>query len=419
MMALAVQYDLDVEQMDAITAFLQSDLKEETIFMEQPEGYEKDPTKVCKLKKALYGLKQSSRVWNRQLDEAMRQFGLTRSRMDPCLYFKVHKNEMIFVTIYVDDLLIITNNAYLKKRLKEFLNNRFQMKDLGTAQLCLGLRINRDRKGGTLRLDQQHYIEEVLKRFNLNNCRPVATPADPGNKLEASTSEETAEEIQEMQNVPYKEAVGCLTYLAQGTRPDILLAVNKVSQFSSNPTRRHWEAVKRIMRYLKGTIDYCLEYSREGDPQFTGYTDADWGGDPASRKSTTGYIFKMMGGAVSWNVKRQASVALSSCEAEFVALSHTTQEALWWKQLLQEIGSQRSISIFCDNQSAICIAQNEGFNPKTKHISIRFHFVKDTLERGDIKLYYIPTQQQPADGFTKVLPKQKHEVFRSYLGIVN
>ena len=222
-----------------------------------------------------------------------------------------------------------------------------------------------------------------------------------------------------MRNVPYKEAVGCLTYLAQGTRPDILLAVNKVSQFSGNPGRRHWEATKRIMRYLKGTIGHRLEYNRAGDPQFTGYTDADWGGDPTNRKSTTGYIFSTMGGAVSWNVKRQPSVALSLCEAEFVALSRTTQEALWWKQLLQEIEGQRTIPIFCDNQSAICIAQNEGFNPKTKHVSIRYHFVKDSLERGDVALHYIPTQQQPADGFTKVLPKQKHEAFRRYLGLVN
>lgn len=271
---------------------------------------------------------------------------------------------------------------------------------------------------GKLFLDQQMYIEEVLKRFNMENSKPVATPIDPGMKLDRSMCPKTQEEVEEMKKVPFKEAVGSLLYAAQATRPDIAFAVNLVSQFSMNPGRQHWEAVKRIMRYLRGTSDAKLTYTKEGDPQLTGYTDADWGGDPDTRKSTTGYVFKKMGGAISWSVKRQQCVALSSCEAEFIALSRTTQEALWWQQLTQQINHEQSIPIFCDNQSAICMTRNDGCNPRTKHVSIRYQFVKDVVEKGDIKLHYIPTHQHPADGFTKALAKQKHTQFRMLTGIV-
>ncbi|XP_055623253.1 uncharacterized protein LOC129766690 [Toxorhynchites rutilus septentrionalis] len=221
-----------------------------------------------------------------------------------------------------------------------------------------------------------------------------------------------------MKKVPFKEVVGSLLYAAQATRPDIAFAVNLVSQFSANPGRQHWEAVKRIMRYLRGTCDEKLMYLKSGDSQLTGYTDADWGGDTDTRKSTTGYVFKKMGGAISWNVKRQSCVALSSCEAEFIALSRTTQEAFWWQQLLRQIDGEQTIAIFCDNQSAICMTRNDGCNPRTKHVSIRYQFVKDVVEKGDIKLHYIPTHEHPADGFTKALAKQKHIQFMELTGIV-
>lgn len=173
------------------------------------------------------------------------------------------------------------------------------------------------------------------------------------------------------------------------------------------------------MRYLKGTSGNRLEYSQEGNPQLTGYTDADWGGDADTRKSTTGYVFNKMGGAISWNCKRQEVVALSTCEAEYIALSRTTQEALWWQQLLEQFDGNQSVPIMCDNQSAICVARNQGFNPRTKHISIRYHFVRDALDQGNVTLDYVSTKQQPADGFTKSLTKQNHEAFKKLLGIVD
>lgn len=266
LMAVAVEHNLEIEQMDDVSAFLQGKLTGETIYMEQPDGFVEDPIKVCRLKRALYGLKQSSRVWNLQLDKTLKEFGLEQSAIDPCLHFKIEGRRMIFVTIYVDDFLLFSNDQALKKKLKEFLNYYFKMKDLGEAKLCLGLRITRDRSNGRLYLDQRQYLEDILDRFNMVNCNSVSTPADPSAKLDKTMCPTKPEEIEEMRTVPYKEAVGCFMYSACTTRPDIAFAVNMVSKFSNNPGRRHWEAVKRILRYLKGTLNHRLQFSKSDNP---------------------------------------------------------------------------------------------------------------------------------------------------------
>ena len=221
LMAMAVKHDLQIDQMDAVTAFLQGELKDEVIFMDQPEGFGGNRRKVCRLRKAMYGLKQSSRVWNNQLDKALQEFGLCQSKVDTCLYYQAEGDRMIFVTVYVDDFLIFTNDERMKKRLKRFLCDRFRMKDLGVAEYCLGIRINRDSETGEISLDQQNYVEEVLRRFQMENCHPVNSPFEPSEKMDKSMSPSTPEEQAEMKNVPYKEAVGCLLYLSQATRPDI------------------------------------------------------------------------------------------------------------------------------------------------------------------------------------------------------
>lgn len=401
LMALAVKHDLDIDQMDVVTAFLQGDLDDEEIYMLQPQGVDQRNGKVCRLKKALYGLKQSSRVWNAKLDGVLRKFGLIRSTVDPCLYWMMNGDTMMFVTIYVDDFLIFTNDRNLKRKLKAYLSKHFKMKDLGEAKYCLGIRITRRRAEGKLWLDQQAYVEEVIQRFGMADSNPVATPADPSIRLSKTMGPKNEEEANEMKKIPFKEAVGCLAFAAQVTRPDIAYAVNAVSQFSANPGRQHWEAAKRIIRYLKGTSTKKLEYSRQESSELVGFSDADWGGDPDNRKSTTGYVFTLQGGAISWNVKKQPTVALSSCEAEYMALSRTIQEAMWWNNLRSQLFKDRSVPINCDNQSAISIANNGSYNPRTKHVSIRYHFVHDSLQQGVAQLRYIPTTEQPADGFTK------------------
>ncbi|XP_055605697.1 uncharacterized protein LOC129753872 [Uranotaenia lowii] len=217
-----------------------------------------------------------------------------------------------------------------------------------------------------------------------------------------------------MKKLPFKEAVGCLSFAAQVTRPDVSYVVNAVSQFCSKPGRQHWEAIKKIIRYLKSTTTKKLEYSKHGSSELVGFGDADWGGDP-----DTGYVFTMQGGAISWNVKKQPTVALSSCEAECMALSRTIQETMWWTNLRSQIFEEESVLIHCNNQGAISIAGNGAYNPQTKHVSIRYHFVHESLKEGVVKVKYIPTTDQPADGFTKPLAVQKQQLFCELVGVTD
>ncbi|KXJ71784.1 hypothetical protein RP20_CCG019713 [Aedes albopictus] len=370
--AMAAKYNLQVDQMDAITAFLQGDIEEE-IYMEQPPCFVKPGGRqlVCRLNKALYGLKQSSRVWNTKLDAALKKLGLHQSEFDPCLYYWIEDGKVLFVAVYVDDVLIFSNDAALKNNLKAKLSSTFRMKDLGSAVSCLGIRITRAK--GSVSLDQEAYIDSMLRRFNMQDAKTVSTPMNTAEKLSKEMSPNTPEETERMKNIPYQEAVGCLMYLAQCTRPDILFTVNLLSRFNCCYGPKHWEAVKHLFRYLKGTKTIRLKYSAVGDSKLVGYSDADWASDLDDRRSKSGYVFLLQGGAVSWCCKRQSTVSLSTCEAEYMSLSAAVQEASWWRGLVSQFGETDAIELRCDNQSTICIARNGGYTPRTKHIDIRHY----------------------------------------------
>lgn len=288
------------------------------------------------------------------------------------------------------------------------------MKDIGTAHHALGIRITKT--DTVVALDQESYVEAIFSRFNMTNCKPVNTPMNVSEKLTKAMCPATVEETEAMKNIPYREAVGCLMYLAQSTRPDICYAVNVLSRFNSSPAVSHWNAVKQLMRYLRGTSQYRLVYHRDGNSSIQGFTDADWTADHDDRKSITGYVFTAQGGAISWSSKRQQTVALSTCEAEYMALSAAVQEALWWKRLRGLFEDEMELVIHCDNQSAIAVAKNGGYHPRTKHIDIRHHFIRDALERGDINVTYVSTDQQTADGLTKPLPAAKLVPCREAMG---
>ncbi|XP_062713574.1 uncharacterized protein LOC134290444 [Aedes albopictus] len=233
-------------------------------------------------------------------------------------------------------------------------------------------------------LDQESYINDLLQRFNVADCNVVATPADPNQKLTKEMCPNTNEERKQMESVPYRELVGSLQYLAQSTRPDICFAVNMVSQFCQNPGKAHWTAAKRILRYLKGTKAMKLTYSKDSEEAFVDYSDADAGNDPDTRRSITGYVFKQAGGAISWSCRKQATVALSTMEAEYMAVSAATQEAMWWRGLREELhGVSEAVQIRCDNLSAVHLAKKEvGYSPRSKHIDIRHHFVREKLAQN-------------------------------------
>ena len=287
------------------------------------------------------------------------------------------------------------------------------MKELGNVTHYLGLRVTQS--PGQVTLDQTHYIEEFLKRFGMDSSKPVSTPSE---KLSEEDCPADEEEKQKMSHVPYREAVGCLNYIAQSTRPDIVFAVNVLSRFCTNPGVKHWQGVKHLMRYLRGTSDYQLTYKKSKDDSIIGYSDADWDADKQDRISTTGFVFIAQGGAISWTSKKQHAVALSSCEAEYYALASGIQEALWWQGLRAELDKHRPIQMFCDNQSAIKVSEGNGFNPRLKHIDIRYKFVKDEINKGKIKLNYISTLEQPADVLTKGLDKTKTMKFSKMLGVL-
>lgn len=207
--------------------------------------------------------------------------------------------------------------------------------------------------------------------------------------------------------------------MAQVSRPDISFAVHVVSQFSTNPNQTHWTAVKRIFRYLKGTLTSKIEYSKSASDHIIGFTDADWASNEEDRHSISGYVFQMSGGPISWKCSKQASVSLSSCEAEYIALSLGSQEAIFWHNFQKEISQEKIVEINCDNQSAMVLAENNGYSPRTKHISIRYHFVREAIKNGYVQVKYVPTNLQTADILTKGLQKTKHSEMCKLLNLIN
>ena len=423
LLAMANKNDLEIHQMDVKTAFLQGNLDSE-IYMKQPEGYVNadKPNHVCKLNKGIYGLKQAARCWNAAIDAFLKGNGYKCSTADSCLYIKSIKEDngqvkFVIIALYVDDILIVSNNNEMLNAEKKLLGQKFDMVDQGKLHYILGMSIHRDRAAKTLKIKQSKYLESVLKKFDMENCKPVSTPLEPGRKFVKLQENETPVDVQR-----YQMAIGCLTYAATATRPDIAAAVGVLSQFMSNPSKEHWQGIKRIFRYIKGTVNYGLVFksSSKMNSSLYGYSDADWGGDLSTRKSTSGYLFKLCSGIVSWKAKKQSVIALSSTEAEYVALCSATQEAVWLRGLLKSIGFEQvqPTTVYEDNQGAIALSKNTKNHAQTKHIDIKFHYIREAIEKNEIQLEYCPTELQIADALTKGLAKQRFEELRTMMGII-
>ncbi|KAE8688563.1 Retrovirus-related Pol polyprotein from transposon TNT 1-94 [Hibiscus syriacus] len=318
--------NLHLEQLDVKTTFLHGDLEEE-IYMRQPEGFIETGKKnlVCRLKKRLYGLKQAPRQWYKKFDSFMSSSGFTRCQADHCCYIKRFDNSFIILLLYVDDMLVAGSDMQDIINLKQKLSKQFAMKDLGATKQILGMRIKRDTNSGTLMLSQAEYINKVLSRFNMQDAKPVSTPLGVHFRLSKEQSPKTEEERAHMVKVPYASAIGSLMYAMVCTRPDIAHAVGAVSRYMNNPGKVHWEAVKWILRYLRGTTNKALCF-KGGDTILTGYVDADLAGNVDIRRSTTGYVYTLGGTAVSWVSQLQKIVALSTIEAEYVAVTEAIKE---------------------------------------------------------------------------------------------
>ncbi|KAH0685102.1 hypothetical protein KY289_022854 [Solanum tuberosum] len=411
-LGLAASLNLEIEQMDVKTTFLHGDLEEE-IYMEQPEGFKVEGKEnfVCKLKKSLYGLKQAPRQWYKKFESVMGEQGYKKTSSDHCVFVqKFSDNDFIILLLYVDDMLIVGKNTSKIDELKKELRKSFSMKDLGHAKQILGMRITRLRDERKIYLSQKKYIERVLERFNMKNAKPVSTPLAGHMKLSKKMCLTVREEKESMAKVPYSFVVGSLMYAMVCTRPDIAHAVGVVSRFLDNPGKEHWEAVKWILRYLRGSSDECLCFGAS-DTILKGYTDADMAGDLDNRKSTTGYLFTFSGGAISWQSKLQKCVALSTTEAEYIAATEAGKEMIWLKRFFQELELQQmEYVVYCDSQSAIDLSKNSMYHARTKHIDVRYHWIRDEVENESFHVKKIHTSENPADMLTKMIPKDKFEL---------
>ncbi|KAG8498902.1 hypothetical protein CXB51_005261 [Gossypium anomalum] len=411
LLGIVAMHDLELEQLDVKTAFLHGEL-EEDIYMQQPEGFtvsEKEDY-VCLLKKSLYGLKQSPRQWYKRFDSFMTSHDFKRSSFDSCVYFKKNNDgSFVYLLLYVDDMLIAAKDKGEIRKVKAQLSEEFEMKDLGPAKKILGMEILRDRKTSKLYLSQKGYIEKLLCRFNMRSAKPVSTPLAAHFRLSSALSPQSDDEIEYMSHVPYSSAVGSLMYAMVCSRPDLSYAVSAVSRYMANPGKEHWKAVQWILRYLRGTTDVCLQFGRTEDGVI-GYVDADFAGDLDRRRSLTGYVFTIGGCAISWKATLQTTVTLSTTEALYMAITEACKEAIWLKGLFSELNEDLQIStIFCDSQSAIFLTKDQMFHERTKHIDVRYHFVRDIIARGDIVVSKINTHENPADMMTKSLPITKFE----------
>ena len=416
LLSISASKNMEVHHMDVSSAFLNGDLSE-TIYMKQPECFVVSGKEelVCKLNKSIYGLKQSPRCWNMSLDNFLKSLGYNKCESDPCLYSLVNESSEIYVAVYVDDILISSKDCNKINELKNKLSNRYKMKDLGHLNYFLGVNVEQSVVNSKICLNQEVYVNALLLKYGMSDCKPSKNPIDPSIKFVVSNenSKDFSKEI-------YQSAIGSLLYLSMRTRPDIAFAVSKLSRYSSSPTQQHWLGVKHVFRYLKGTASYGLTYGKTNSDKCVGYSDADWAGDLNDRKSTSGYCFYLNGGLISWKSSKQPCVSLSTAEAEYVALALASQEAIWISKLLSDLGCYQSpIVIKEDNQAAICISSNECDHSRTKHIDIKFHYVRELVLNKFIELLYCPTDKMLADIFTKGLGQNKFDKLVTLINVNN
>ncbi|KAL6582070.1 hypothetical protein OROMI_006084 [Orobanche minor] len=409
LISLAAQNHWEVHQLDVKSAFLNGYLYK-NVYIDQPPGYEikGHEDKVLKLKKALYGLKQAPKAWNDRLDKYLQENGFSRCVHEYALYMKKEGGNLLYVCVYVDDLIFTGNHPNMFKEFKLAMAHEFETSDMGLMSYNLGIQVKQMKEG--IFISQERYVREVLKKFNMFNCKPVNTPMQFGTQLR--------KEEDKIDPTIFRSLIGSLRYLTC-TRPDILFAVGVVSRYMENPASSHMLAAKRILRYIKGTLDYGIFYSSSSNYMLKGYCDSDYAGDLDDRKSTSGFLFFMGDHAIAWSSKKQAIVTLSSCESEYVAATSCACHAIWLRRLLKELHLEQAgaTKVMIDNKSTQSLAKNPVFHERTKHIDTRYHFIRDCVAKKEIELEYVKSMDQVADIFTKPLKFDDFHRLRFMLGV--
>ncbi|PWA98998.1 hypothetical protein CTI12_AA013410 [Artemisia annua] len=400
-LAIAALRNLEVHQMDVKTAFLNGDLEEE-IYMNQPEGFiaPGQENKVCRLVKSLYGLKQAPKQWHQKFDHAMLESGFKINECDKCVYVKDTSSGYVILCLYVDDMLIVGSNDKMIKSTKDMLKSKFDMKDMGLADVILGIKIIRTQNG--LVLSQAHYVDKILNTHNAGDSGLARTPIDTSKHLSKNRGAGVAQ-------LEYSRIIGMLMYLMTSTRPDLAYAVSRLSRYTSNPSYAHWGAMIRVLHYLRYSRDYGLHYERY-PAAIKGYSDANWISDIKDSRSTSGYIFTLCGGAISWKSSKQTVIAKSTMELEFIALDKCGQEAEWLRQFIEDIPRWpkpvMAISIHCDSQSAIGRAHSIMYNGKSRHIHRRNNSIRQLLSTGVMSIDYVKSKDNITDPLTKGLSRE-------------
>jgi hypothetical protein len=404
-LTLAAELDLEVHQMDVKSAYLNGELKKE-IYMKPPLGFDVPNGMVLKLVKALYGTKQGRRVWYENIRDTLRTMGYECTNADQAVFMCTHSGTLSILAIY-NDITMACKSLEVINQDKEKLKQHYEMTDLGEIAWILGIHITCDRRARWIALSQEKYALEVLEHFGKSDVRPISTPTLANKHLAKIDSPEIKVQA-------YQRTVGALMYLMLGTHPDLAYTVAALGRHSACPGTDHQCALDRAFRYLRAMSDWKLTFQR-GAPNGTilkGFINTNWASDVNNCKSTSGFIFMLAGGTVSWGSKKQSAIALLSTKAEYITAAHAAKEVIWLRQLLleQKQKIEKATILYMDNLSAIAIAQNPEFHNRSKHIKIHHHFLRQKVDDEELELEYVPTGDQVADVLTKGLVREKHDV---------
>ncbi|GJT83033.1 ribonuclease H-like domain-containing protein [Tanacetum coccineum] len=409
-LSLALSRHWPVHQLDVKNAFLHGSLSE-TVYMQQPPGFRdsQHPDHVCLLQRSLYGLKQAPRAWFQRFAAYAARVGFIHSRCDTSLFIYRRGSDTAYLLLYVDDIILTASSTAFLQSIIATLHAEFSMTDLGPLNYFLGISVTRNTSG--MFLSQQKYASELLERAGMLTCNPCRTPVDTDSKLSADGDPVSDPTL-------YRSLAGALQYLTF-TRPDISYAVQQVCLYMHDPREPHFSALKRILRYIRGTMPYGLQLFSSTTSSLVAYSDADWAGCPTTRRSTSGYCVFLGNNLLSWSSKRQVTLSRSSAEAEYRGVANAVAETCWLRNLLRELHTPLSTAtlVYCDNVSAVYLSSNPVQHQRTKHIEIDIHFVRDLVAAGHIRVLHVPSRYQYADIFTKGLPTVLFDEFRSSLSV--
>lgn len=407
LLSVATEDNLKLIQFDVSTAFLYGDL-EEDIYMAQPKGFEEESGAVCKLKKSLYGLKQAPRCWNKRFGDFLAKEGFRASCADPCLFVRIRNERKTILAIYVDDGLIASSCEHELDEFMHSLEEEFKITSK-EADYYLGLEIEKSHE--CIKISQKEYAKRLLRRFGFDNCKPISTPILKG-------TDDVNSKVPDSSDFPYRQVVGSLMYLMIGSRPDIAYSVGVLSRNLEKPTVQDVTRAKRVLRYVKGTVNYGITYRRNRDLVLQCFSDADYGGCEVTKRSTSGVLIKYAGGAISWLSNRQGSVALSTTEAEIIAASEACKEIVWVNGVYHSLTGKLNVpTLNIDNAAAVKLAENPEMHRRTKHIERRHFYVRELVSDGKIKIKQIASEFQLADIMTKPLAQVRLRVLNEKMGL--